>query len=182
MAFITEEQTNIGLFLPTTNLLADQQRIAEVNVNSEEFKNLLVSLYQFIGSMATAVNQKDTGYYVEEQFVTGEQFFNPLDPSPLALRQGFRKTINFGALPNTGSKSVAHGIPIIANGYPYSFYFIRGAATDPIGHNYIPINYASASGTDNIELKVDATNVTITTASDRSAFTNCLIVLAYLQS
>jgi hypothetical protein len=182
MAFMTQQQTNVGMFVPVTKIWEGQQRISQIDVNSPEFKQLLISLYQNIGIIALALNAKDTGIYMTSEFVTSQQFFNPTDPNPLAMRGGFRMVVNFGALPNTGTKSVAHNIPIIATGLPYVFTHIYACATDQVGHNYIPIPYASPTDANEIELKVDATNVTIITGSDRTAFTICYVILEYLQS
>lgn len=172
-------QSAAGAFLDTTNTW-NVDRLYEVNVNSDEFKELIVQLYQIINNVALVTNIKDSGYYVLTEFVTGALYFpNPALTSLTArtptFRQVFRKVINFGALPN-GTKSVAHGLPITAG---YSFTKIYATATNP-STSFIPIPYASATG-DNIELSVDATNVTITTASDRTAYTICYAVLEFIK-
>lgn len=182
MPFIPEQQLNLGFFIPVTQIWADQARLHDVDVNTDEFKNLLVSLYQNIGNMAIALNAKDTGLYLDSIFVNSQQFFNPADRSPLSYRADFRLLVNFGTLPNAGTKSVAHNIPIATSGYTYTFTRIYATASDPIGLNYIPIPYASPTSASNIELSVDATNVNITTGSDRTNFTVCYVILEFLQS
>lgn len=174
---MTEQKTNVGFFVPTTNIW-DQQLIATIDFNSQEFRDLLIRLYQNINLISLALNAKDTGLYMDQEFVNGQQFFNPADPNPLKLRPDFRKLVNFGTLPNTGTKSVAHGIPIDAN---YVFTRIYGCASDQTGMTYIPLNYASPTLVNNIELFVDATNVTVITGSNRTNFTICYIIVEYLQ-
>src|SRR5678815_1473821 len=105
-----------GAFLPTTDVY-DTQAIYELDIKSEDFKEFLVRLRQSTNNIALVVNIKDSGYYVLTEFVNGQAFFpNPLLSSTTqqapVFRQVFRKVINFGALPNAGTKSVAHGIDI----------------------------------------------------------------------
>lgn len=172
-----------GAFVPTTNIW-DVGQLQDVDVNSPEFKELLVRLYQNLNLMALVLNVKDTGYYVTNELVNGQLFFpnpnlNSTTTSTATFRQAFRILVNFGVLPNTGTKSIPHNIPILPT---TTFTRIYATASDNTGNNFIPIPYASASGTSNIELSVNATDVTITTASNRSNFTTCYVVLEFLKS
>jgi hypothetical protein len=175
--------SNFGSFVPTTNVW-DVSQIYQVDVTSPEFKELLVRLYQNVNLIATVLNTKDTGYYDVLEFVNGQIYFpdpalNSTSSTSPSYRQVFRTVVNFGALPNTGSKSVAHNIPDINDGV--TFTRIYATASDTTDFDYIPIPYASVSG-DDVELSVDATNVTITTASDRTAFNITYVVLEYLKT
>lgn len=181
MAKSYNAQANPGLFVPTTNIW-DVSRLYDINVNEPEFKELLVRLYQNINNISIALNLKDSGYYVLEEFVNGQLFFpNPALTSATSqtpqYRQVFRSLVNFGVLPNTGTKSVAHNL-VITSGF--SFTRIYATATEP-STSFIPIPYASTTG-DNIEISVDATNVTITTLSDRTNYTTTYVVLEYIKS
>ena len=172
-----------GSFVPTTNVW-DVQRLYDVNVNSPEFKELLVRLYQNVNNIALILNIKDTGMYNTSEFVNGQLYFsNPSNNSSTAanpiLRQVYRTVVNFGALPNTGTKSVPHGI--ITNN-AMTFTRIYGAASDTTGLNYIPLPYASPTAANNIELNADSTNVNITTGSNRSNFNVTYIILEYLKN
>lgn len=172
-----------GLFIPTSNVW-DTAQIYSVDVNSPEFKELLVRLYQNINNIAISVNLRDAGYYNTQEFVNGQIFFpNPALSSASSttpvFRQVYRKVINFGALPNTGTTSIAHGITVTPTTTFTRFY---GASSDTAGNNYIPIPYASPVLANNIELNADATNVNITTGSNRTAFTVTYIVVEYLQT
>lgn len=171
---------NVGYFVPTTNVW-DQGRIFDIDVNSVEFKQLLVRLYQNINIISLALNMKDTGYYMPNNpFVNGQQFFAaPGDPDQKNFRQVFRLLVNFGALPNATTKSVAHGLTITST---FSFTRIYGCASDQSGMTYIQLPYASPTLANNIELNVDSTNVNIITGSDRTNFTVCYVILEYLQS
>ncbi len=150
-----------------------------INVNSEEFKELQVRLYQYINTMSLAINLRDAAYYPTFEFINGQQWYpNPLI-NPTTYRSVFRKVINFGTLPNTTTKSVAHQIPI--NG-GYSFTRIYATASDQTNKSYIPIPYASPTLANSIEINVDATNVNITTGSNRTAYTICYVVVEYIKN
>lgn len=170
-----------GIFVPTTNVW-DVSQIYDIDVTSPQFKELLVRLYQNINNISVALNLKDSGYYVTDSFVNGQLYFpNPIYNSGTAVnatyRQVFRIVINFGALPNAGIKTVPHGL-IVNN--QYTFTRIYGTASDTTGFNYIPLPYASATGADNIELSVDATNVIVETTTNRTNFNVTYIVLEYI--
>ena len=173
-----------GAFVPT-NYVWDIQQLQQVDINSAEFKELLVRLYQNINSIALVLNVKDTGLYQTTELVNGQLYFsNPAYNSTTAatptLRQVYRKVINYtSALPNTGTVTIAHGITCTAN---TTFTRIYGCASDKTGRNYIQLPYASPTLANNIELKVDATNVTIITGNNRTNFTQTYIVLEYLQN
>ena len=182
MADTNRNATLFGAFVPTTNVW-DVSQLYSTDVTSPEFKELLVRLYQNINNIAIILNLKDTGYYVTQEFVNGQSYFpNPLlnssTPAHATYRQVFRTTVNFGVLPNAGTKSVPHSIQFNAG---FSCTRIYATASDPVGLNYIPIPYINASGT-NISLDVDATNVTIGTLDDKTNFTICYVVIEYIKS
>lgn len=172
---MADQRTNSSL-VPLT-LIWDVAQLQSTDVNSKEFKELLVRMYQYINSIAIALNEKDAGLYLLGEFVNGQQYF----PNPLTkLQQNrtvFRKVINFGTLPNAGVKSVPHYIPINSG---YTFTRIYGTASDTTGLNYIPIPYVEPSGAI-VGITVDATNVNISTVDDRTNYTVCYIVLEYLK-
>jgi hypothetical protein len=117
--------------------------------------------------------------------VNGQMYFsNPANNSSTvaspALRNVYRKVLNYTtALPNTGTATIPHKITCTTS---TTFTRIYATASDQSGFNYIPIPYASATAANNIELRVDGTNVYIITDSNRTNFTQTYIVLEYLQS
>lgn len=74
----------------------------------------------------------------------------------------FRKTIYISALPNSTSGTTAHGILRLNN-----IVKISGVATSGSSYLMIPYTDTAAMGTQ-IEVFVDATNITIVTGTDRS--------------
>lgn len=182
MAGSYPSQMNLGLFVPTTNIW-DVGQIYDVPNITPELQELLVRLYQNLNVMSLALNLKDSGYYVRQEFLNSQAYFpdptlSSLTPSAPVYRQVFRMTVDFGALPNATTKSVAHGIDIVET---YSFTRIYAASSDQVNFSYIPIPYASPTSADNIEINVDATNVNITTGSDRSLYLKTYVVLEYIK-
>lgn len=170
-----------GAFVPTTNVW-DTPGLYQVQ--DPVVQQLLVRLYQNVGEIALVLNVKDTGFYNTQEYVNGQLFFpNPVtnssDANSTQFRQVLRTVVNFGALPNAGTKSVAHGI--ICN-TSTTFTRIYGTASDTTGFTYIPLPFASPTLNKNIQLDVDATNINITTAINYSNYNVCYLILEYLQS
>lgn len=176
------QQSNTGSFVVTTNIW-DIAQIQNIDLNSKEFRDLLVRLYQNINNISLVLNKKETGYYPLQEFLDSNLYF----PSAISVsgtaqssnyRQAYRMTINFGALPDTATKSVPHGINPNQN---YIFTDIRATASNSIGYSYLPIPYASATSANIIEISIDKTNINITTGKNMTAYTNTIVVLEYLK-
>lgn len=174
MAYIPDQQQNTGSYVPTTNVW-DVARLYEVEVGSPEFKELLVRLYQNVNNIALVLNTKVTGYYLNEEFVSGKLFFNPASTDPLQLRPGFIKTINTGAL-GAGVTSVNHGIAVNAN---LKWMFISGAATNTSTLVGVPLPYVSVANT-HIQVSTTATQVVINNNSGVT-FTDSQVTLEYVK-
>jgi len=172
-----------GLYVPTTSVW-DVAQVEDVDVTSPEFKELLVRLYQNINLIAEVLNLKDSAYYDTNEFVTGQSYFpnpafNSSTTTVATYRPVYRLVVNFGALPNTAAKSVAHNIPINTG---FTFTRIYGAASDTTDLEYIPLPYASASGTNNVEVDITATDVVVTTASDMTNYNVTYITIEYMKN
>ena len=168
-----------GLFIPTTQAW-DVDEVYGTDVNTREFKDLIVRLYQNMNSMALVVNKKESAYYDLNEFITGQQFYpdstdSTTEGDPI-YRDVYRKVIKFGALPNAAAKSVAHGITLTTGSRITRLY---GAATNPTAGalSFLPLPYASPVLVNNIELSMNATHVTVTTGSNRTAYTECDIMI-----
>jgi hypothetical protein len=138
----------------------------ELPKDPNELRDELNDVYQTI---ASAVNNKIGGLYVPQEKINSEQYFDLTNIQ--RFKSVYRMVVVFGALPNTAAKSVAHNI----SGWNSNFRLTMayGAATDPIGLQALPIP------NDGILLSVDATNVTVTTTSNLSAYTDTTIVVEY---
>lgn len=173
-------QSNQGSFSPTTFIL-DVENIYRTEVNTPEFKELLVRLYQNLFLMATILNTKHSALYPLQEFCNGQAYFPLVGSSQQTnqYRQVFRTTIDFGALPNATSIARPHNIDIRTS---FRFTRIYGASSDPLNMAYIPLPYASSNGTDNIQVDVDVTNVTLTTTKNWSSYTTTYLVLEYVKN
>lgn len=136
------------------------------------FRNVLTEKYQ---RLVEGVNDKEIGHYNTTELLNGQLFFT--DGDATKYRYVLRKVIDFGALPNTGTKTVAHGITWNAN---TRFTRIYGTATDP-STRAIPLPYVDTTAGSSIELSVDATNVEVVTAADYTGYTTTYIILEYVQ-
>ena len=161
-------------FIPISNVL-DTSLIKDMDPKSPEFKRFMVSLVDNVNSILLAVNSKDVGIYNDQETLSGQSYFND---DKNEQRPVYRKVINFGALPNTANKQVAHGLD---STWEYKFTRIYGVASDSTNKIYLPIPYATATAADIIELYVDATNINITTGKDRTSFDTTYIVIEYLE-
>lgn len=193
-----DEFRQAGSFVPTTNIW-DPAEIQEVDVNSPKFKELLVRMYQNLSNISTLLNIKDTGIYSLQEHVCGQIYFPaPLLDSSSAVtpvpRQVYRKVINFGALPNDSSKLVSTGLTPSASWLPTRIY---GATTNGLPSSvhssnpkWLMLPYAASHITIGpptyvtfaIELRVEGTEVIITTKTDYSSFTKTFVVLEYIKT
>jgi hypothetical protein len=172
---------NEGVYVPTTTVL-DVYSLYSLNSNSKEFKDFIVQLIQNYNNLALAINIKTSGYYIQPEFLTSNLFFNEVEPN--TFRSEFRVSIPFGALPNAGTKSVAHGIDIRTIAPLTTVIFVGHDAwsSKPDQTSFIPIPFSSSVLNENIKLTVTSTNIVITTAIDYSAYTNTIVTLRYLKS
>lgn len=172
---------DVGQFVPTTQVW-DVSDIYSMDVKSPEFKELIVRLYQNIGNVTQVINNKDTGVYNTAEFLCGQIYFpnpNPIAGQPNDFRQVYRKVIQCGALLNTATKTVAHGITITPGLF---FTRIYGTTKDPVANRWLPLPFTSPGALAGaIELWVDGANVTIITGSDRTMYTQTNVILEYLK-
>jgi hypothetical protein len=117
--------------------------------------------------IALRVNERIIGNFYTNEQVAGIEYFGNTNQR---RRSAYRKVVNFGQLPNAGAKAVAHNLTITSD---WKFTHIYATASDTSGISYIPVP--------NSFIVVDATNVTITTTSDLTAYNECYVVLEYLK-
>jgi hypothetical protein len=135
----------------------------------EEPKQLRLKINDLYQRIATAMNAKEGALYVPQEKVTGGQYF--ITSNPQKTKIVYRMVVDFGALPNTATKSVAHNIP----GWDSNFRLTRsyGGSTDPVALEALPLP------NEGILLMINSTDVTVTTTSNRAAFTETTIVIEY---
>ena len=110
------------------------------------------------------------GNYSTTETSTG---FTWVDGSPI-----YKKTINFGTLPNATSKTVAHGVANVDR-----VIQVSGYAYYPTNQVTYPIPFVSGiDQTYNIGMTANNTVVEITTGIDRTMLTECYITIYYTKS
>lgn len=163
-------------------LLSNQLEISQdFPRDIEKYSETMVNLDLTYKKIANVVNTKIGGLYQPMELATFEQYplrstISPFPYLPNQFVNIYRKTIDFGALPNAGLKSVPHGINFTTACKGTRIY---GCATDPVNLLYIPLPFASPTLNKNIQLDIDGMNVNITTAIDYSAFTLCNVVIEF---
>ena len=154
------------------------------DVVPEKWEDARPFIVEQLKRIATAVNIREIGWFLDEELLSGKAFIPGVNASGTGAtsqlyRQILRKVINFGALPNTTVKVVPHGITVDAN---FTLIQMYAATSDPVSLVSLPIPYLDTSGpTSFIGMNMDATNVNIATGSNRSNFTRCYVVIEYIQ-
>lgn len=134
--------------------------------------------------ISNAVNIREIGFFLDEELLSGKSFIpgtnNTLDGgTSQQFRSILRKVIDFGPLPNAGTKSVPHGITFDAN---FTLIDLWAAATDPVALQAFNINFADPAGSMfNVAVTMNSSTVAITTGVNRSSFTRCFVIIEYIQ-
>lgn len=137
-------------------------------VDSSHFNDFFTTTYKRI---ASAMNTKEGALYVPMEVATFQQWFTVGNPQ--AFRTGYRTVVNMGNC----SVPIAHNIP----SFTIMTHIYGGAVT--VTPTYLPVPYASITALDDqIEVLVDATNVTVLVGAGVPAVTSCYVVLHYLKS
>lgn len=119
-------------------------------------KTATVSQWQDLAGRVNGKAEKAWGDYSTTEKDTGATW---IDGSTI-----YKKTINFGALPNSTSKIVAHGISGLA-----TIIRVEAVAIDS-GGTALSLPYAENNSTGNIPAWVDSAGVGIRTGQDRSGY------------
>lgn len=86
----------------------------------------------------------------------------------------YKKTIDIDSLPDTGTKTVAHGISNFSQ-----LVKLEGTFTD--NTNSAPLPYSSPAITKNVQVYIDDTNIVIMTGEDRTSY-NGFVTLYYTKN
>lgn len=166
-------------YLPTNALTAF---LSTAQVYPEEQSELLITLTDIQTETANAVNLREIGQYDLVEVLNGQFFFTVGDNNTkrLAYRKVFYLVNANPLLPAIAigaTSTTAHGI----TGETFFTRISATAVTDVV--DYRPIPYASATlVTDQIEIKVDATNITIINGATSQNLMKVIVVLEYLKS
>lgn len=81
----------------------------------------------------------------------------------------YEKTIDCGNLPNSTTKQIAHGVTYD------KIVSLRGVCSNS-DNAFLPLPAVATASQYAVELSIDTTNIVITTAQDRSAFSGYVII------
>lgn len=148
---------------------ASKAAIHETEDREDSTRQIQTSLNELV----TPINSRELAYYIESEIQTGQQWF-PTSSTTSIYRYGFRFVYHWdAALPNTTTTNMAHGIP---NASQITWFtHLYGVAVDNAGPRWLSLPNAECS------ILADATNVTLTTTADLSAYDGAYIVMEYLK-
>ena len=152
-------------------LLTNQVYNYELPESYEEYKDVFDVEYR---KLVDSVNSKEGALYLLQELATFQRYY--IAGNPIKTINVYRKTFNFGSLPNATSKKLPHGIRMDANTKLTRLY---GAATDPASRQFIPLPFASPTLANNVSLEANGTEIIVTTGSSRINFTQTSIVMEY---
>ena len=144
--------------------------------------NLNLTLTDYFRYLIDRINVQEIGIYDTSELINGQVWFNPTDRQN--ARGAFRMAVDFGALPNASTKSVAHGITTTQDFIFTRFYAVATAPGVTTIIRAIPIPYINTTTpTDSVEMDITDTNVRITTTTaSYVGFTKCYVILEYLKN
>ena len=153
---------SLSPFLPTTQVFP------------ENLSQRLIVLTDNYTSFAQSINQREIGTYETVEQLNGQQFFNMTNPE--RKRFGYRKVFSIGSIAAGATSTTAHGITGIN-----SFTQIYGTATTATDFRPIPFSHVTAVN-QQIEIRVDTTNITIVNGAAAPAITSAMVILEYLKN
>lgn len=160
--------------------------VSQNQIFSEDEDQRIIQHTTSTNNMARNINLREIASYQTTEIVTGQQFFTAGNPQQ--NRFAYRTVVNFGALPNAATKSVAHGIVGIDPGgganSTFTFTRIYGTANNQAAgaEIFFPIPYYDPTLPNNgVGVYVDPVNVNVVTAINLTAYF-AVIVLEYLKN
>lgn len=138
-------------------------------------EQLRIRLTQIFTQYGQALNLKDIAVYDTVENQTGQQFFDPTNAQQKRL--GFRKVFPFSSIVAGATLNTAHGI----TGETIFTRISGGCVTDVV--DYRPLPYVDvAAVTNQISIRVDATNIIIMNGATGPTITNGIVILEYLKN
>lgn len=118
-------------------------------------EQLKIRLRQYFNDIASSLNVKDSGYYVQTETITGQLFlpnFTTGTSSNVVYRPVFRTVVPFTGLA-TGANTIAHGLTTASSWHFTRIYGVIENTATPL---WVPVP------NDTVLVTVDGTNINIT--------------------
>lgn len=142
---------------------------------SQDAEQFLLQITSRDRDIARFINIREIAIYDLVQVPTGEQWFN--NSNPQLKRDGFRSVYSIGAINTGATLNTAHGLSGVT-----AYTHIYGTAITDAPDNR-PIPYSSATAVNQqIEIKVNGTNIVIINGAGGPNITSAIVVLEYLKS
>lgn len=130
--------------------------------------DFIVKMTQYLRDIAKELRYKQTIIQSSSEQIIGQEGGSTI----------FGKEINFGSLPNAGTKCIPHGI-IVSDDFRWRKI---SAIAQKANGDAIMLNVSGAGGNSWINVYVNKTNVCIETGTDRSDFIMTTIFLEYIKN
>lgn len=131
----------------------------------DDWRDARPFLVEMLKKISNEVNRREIGWFLNEEVLTGKQFFSSLSSSPPQFRSIFRKVIDFSPLP-IGTTSKPHTIKVDIN---FSLIELFGSATNSMTFSGTPINQPN--------INYDSVNINITSAA---AYDRAYAIISYI--
>ena len=159
---MTTDSSNFDTFVPVYSTTPEKP---------EDLRNFTTEQLRI---HATGINFREIGWMIDREVITGKNFIpGTSSSSNQAFRTVFRKVVDFGALPDTTTKAVAHGI---TNDINFTLIDSWASATDPVAFKDITFGFGGTV----VYLIIDGPDVKITTTADYTNYTRCNVVIEYM--
>lgn len=135
-------------------------------VDTQAISNNAVTTGKMNNGAVTAAKTAFGGNYSTSEVDTG---FTWVDGKTI-----YKKTINFGTLPNNTSTNVAHGVTGVSAFISNSGYAVSSTT-------FLPLPYAATAAANSIQLAVSGNNINIQTGTDRTGF-SAYVTLFYTKT
>ena len=137
---------------------------------------ILQTIDKKVELVATGITNQSGGSTVVENIGFSEiKTSRDFEEAPGQWRPIYKKTVNFGTLPNNASKTVPHNISDISKGVS-----ICGRMYDPVD-NFFFLPYVDPSSTGSASLYFNITNIIMSTFKDRTSL-NAYVYLEYTKT
>lgn len=130
--------------------------------------DFIVKMTQYLRDIAKELRYKQTITQTSSEQIIGQE----------AGRTIFGKKLDFGAIPNAGTKCIPHGITLTPN---FRWRKIYAIAQQPDGVG-MQINFGGCTPDGTVNIYCTDTNVCVQGCGDRSSFSIVTIFLEYIKN
>lgn len=156
--------------------VADVGQATSATLNTSNFKGLLTSAENTIQKAFDRIDDSANFLVPSDKYSIGTEVLTNkyFDDYPV-----YRKVVDFGALPNNTTKSVAHGLTFSSLRMLIKLSIMRKSTSYMAT---IPVVSTSAGTSGVTQPYIDATSIYVTSNSDYSSYSTCYTILEYTKT